>query len=540
MQKFISSFILIILFSINYSLFDNVKYMESSQDSMELQNKILKSKKLSLLLIYSDGYPHCRRFELEYIKLSEKYNSLVNFYLQPSKYNKKQFNIRGVPTVFFFNGKKFIEHKGLNNFDIISHILDNDYLKICEEVNYDYIFNSDSNLLFDEYKNSINNSIIAFFPDVNTFSQVEKNENITKINKLIRKKALDNFINKTQKIISLIDNCYYIKDIKNNNENSNFLNEGVVITISKTKGINVFKGYQEIFMDNEEQDEKYYDDKIAEIGEIFSKFLIDKIKDYYIEITESKMGSKLRAFIKRNCIFFVYKNEKEKKEYISQINSLIAMTKNDKYPLFDYILYKYNCDLFRISYHFKSAGIYYADKKLTKFSKPIDLHIVIEMINTHNKFQYSEKRLREIININDTNKIKTSEISNKYIDKNEAKKQKLYYDKIKEKIIENQLKNYFDDTPQDNWFGWNSVKSILFFFICIIGYSFGFDYFYKKVYPGKSIFNFFKECMIYLDLCDDYDDEEDISIEEKQIQIKNKKRDDINDEGTKLVKVQLK
>ena len=46
--------------------------------------------------------------------------------------------------------------------------------------------------------------------------------------------------------------------------------------------------------------------------------------------------------------------------------------------------------------------------------------------------------------------------------------------------------------------------------------------------------------MIYLDLCDDYDDEEDISIEEKQIQIKNKKRDDINDEGTKLVKVQLK
>ena len=162
------------------------------------------------------------------------------------------------------------------------------------------------------------------------------------------------------------------------------------------------------------------------------------------------------------------------------------------------------------------------------------------MINTHNKYQYSEKRLREMISINDSNKIKTSEISNKYIDKNEAKKQKLYYDKIKEKIIENQLKNYFEDTPQDKWFGWNSVKSILFFFICIIGYSFGFDYFYKMVYPGKSIFNIFKECMIYLDLCDDYNDEEDITIEEKQIQIKNKKRGDINDEGTKLVKVQFK
>ena len=300
MLKFSSSFIIIILFSFNYCLFDNAKYLEFSQDPIQLQKEIIKNKKLSLILIYSEGCPHCRKFEPEYIKLSEKYNELVKFYLLPSKYNKKQFNIRGVPTVFFFNGKKFIEHKGLNKFDIISHILDNDYLKKCKEVNYDFIFNSNNNLFLDENDNKINNTIIAYFPDANIFGQNEENKNIIEINKLIREKVFNNFMNKTQKLISLIDNCYYIKDIINND--NNIFNEGEIITISKSKGINVFKGYQEIFMDNEEQDEQYYNNKIEEIGEIFSKFLLDKIKDHYIEITDSKMNSKLRAFIKRNAI----------------------------------------------------------------------------------------------------------------------------------------------------------------------------------------------------------------------------------------------
>ena len=49
-----------------------------------------------------------------------------------------------------------------------------------------------------------------------------------------------------------------------------------------------------------------------------------KIKDYYIEIIDSRMASKLKTFVKRNVIFFVYKNENEKKEYINQILSLIT------------------------------------------------------------------------------------------------------------------------------------------------------------------------------------------------------------------------
>ena len=160
------------------------------------------------------------------------------------------------------------------------------------------------------------------------------------------------------------------------------------------------------------------------------------------------------------------------------------------------------------------------------------------MINTHNNYEYNEKSLKEVININDTNKIKDNNTSNKYIDKNEEKKQKLYYEKIKEKIIENRLKNYLDNNPEEEGFGWENIKSIFFFIMCLVGYSFGFDFFYKKIYPGKSIFNAFKECMDFLDL--NCDDEEDESIEEKQIQVKNKKRDDINDVAPKLVKVQFK
>lgn len=545
----------IILFMNITCLFTNVKFIKSFEDSKQLYDLIKKTKKLSLVLIYSDGCPHCKNFEPHYIRLSEEYNSVVNFYLLPNKFNKKQFNIRGVPTVFFFNGRKFIEHTGLNNFDIISYILENDYLKKCKEVNYDFLFNpKNSSLLYN--KKIEQNFVIGYFPNENTFYNEDENSNI-KINKIIRKKTLESFIKKTQNIIGLLDNCYYIKDLNDDSSNNNILKEGTVIGFSKSKGINIFTGYQDIFLDNDEDDEKFYQERVKEVGKLYSIFLNDKIMDYYIDIIDSKMSSQLKAFVKRNVIFFVYKNEKEKLEYINQINSLVAMTKNDKYPLFDYVLFKYGCNVYKISYYLKSNGIYYADKNMNKISKKISLDIIIDMINTQNTYEYNEKNLKELMD-NKENNTNNSDINNEtnyekskddigemknkksYINKEEQKRVELYYEKIKKQIIEHQLRTYLDNLPEETFFSFENFKTAIFFILCLIGYSFGFDYFYKKYNKGRSIFHVFDDFCDCLKLLFCEDDEEEFDIEQQQVKVKNKKIDDIDEVKPKMVKVQFK
>ena len=62
MSKNIQILFIIILFNNINCLFDNVKYMNISLDAIGIYNKIVKNKKVTLLLIYSEGCPHCRRF----------------------------------------------------------------------------------------------------------------------------------------------------------------------------------------------------------------------------------------------------------------------------------------------------------------------------------------------------------------------------------------------------------------------------------------------------------------------------------------------
>ena len=279
--------------------------------------------------------------------------------------------------------------------------------------------------------------------------------------------------------------------------------------------------------------------------------------DYYIDIIDSKMSSQLKAFVKRNVIFFVYKNEKEKLEYINQINSLVAMTKNDKYPLFDYVLFKYGCNVYKISYYLKSNGIYYADKNMNKISKKISLDIIIDMINTQNNYEYNEKNLKELMD-NKENNTNNSDINNEtnyekskddigemknkksYINKEEQKRVELYYEKIKKQIIEHQLRTYLDNLPEETFFSFENFKTAIFFILCLIGYSFGFDYFYKKYNKGRSIFHVFDDFCDCLKLLFCEDDEEEFDIEQQQVKVKNKKIDDSDEVKPKMVKVQFK
>ena len=236
-------------------LFDNSKYIKSYSDVNDLNEKIIQNGKISLILIYSDSCPHCRRFEPDFIKLSEKYNSQFDFYILSSKTNyNKIFNIRGYPTMFFYDGNEFIEHKGRNNFETISYILENDYSKKCKEIDLDYLININKGVR-DKYEQ---NYILGYFPNEDAIQTKEENQ---EIQKLILEKSFQNFLNNTHQIISLIDNCYYIRNINNKEkiyENFGEFEEGTILTFSENKGINIFKEYKNLLVSNKDEDNDYY------------------------------------------------------------------------------------------------------------------------------------------------------------------------------------------------------------------------------------------------------------------------------------------
>ena len=265
---------------------------------------------------------------------------------------------------------------------------------------------------------------------------------------------------------------------------------------------------------------------------IYQKFLNNKIIDYYIDITDSKMANQLRLFIKRNVLLFVYKNEEQKNNFKKQINILFGMTKNEKYPLFDFVLFKYGCNLYSLSYYIKDSGIYFVDKNLNKISKKIDLDIIINLINTQNEYEFNpeEDYNEEKIETNITNGTinKTKEIR-------EEKNEENYYENIRKNIIDKQLKNYLDNQKEEESFDYNHINSVICFIICLIMYSFIFDFIYQRLYPGKSIFHIFNDCIYFIKIgiCDNDDDD---NIEIEQVNIKNKIKI-INDEEKNIIRV---
>ena len=194
---------------------------------------------------------------------------------------------------------------------------------------------------------------------------------------------------------------------------------------------------------------------------------------------------------------------------------------------------------------------------MNKISKKISLEIIIDMINTQNNYEYNEKNLKELMD-NKENNTNNSDINNEtnyekskddigemknkksYINKEEQKRVEIYYEKIKKQIIEHQLRTYLDNLPEEKFFSFENFKTAIFFILCLIGYSFGFDYFYKKYNKGRSIFHVFDDFCDCLKLLFCEDDEEEFDIEEQQVKVKNKKIDDIDEVKPKMVKVQFK
>ena len=262
--------------------------------------------------------------------------------------------------------------------------------------------------------------------------------------------------------------------------------------------------------------------RIGEVGKMYKKFLNEKLIDNYIDIIDTKMANKLNLFVKRNILLFVYQNDEQKKEYKNIINILTGISKNEKYPLFDYVLFKLGCNLYSISHYISSKGIYYLDKNINKISKIIDLNIIINMINSQNDYEYNEE---EILKIEKDNKENITE-NNKTNNIIEKKNEEIYYDNIRKKIIENELMNYLKNQKEEALLTIKNLNSVICFLICLLVYSLIFDYIYKIFYPNNSIFhifNDFNDCISAL-FCEN--DEE--SLEIKEIKVKNKKIDEIN------------
>ena len=379
--------------------------------------------------------------------------------------------------MFYYVGNNFIEHKGRNNFETISYILENNYSKKCKEIELEYFINLNS-------EKPEQNYILGYFPEEDIISKEEENSDIKK---LIIKESFDNFINNTNQILSRMDNCYYL------------INE-----------------YHNIFISNLDQDKSYYEKRIKDIGDLYLKFLSEKIIDYYIDITDSKMVSKLTMFAKRNMLLFVYKNDEEKKEFKRKINIIIGYTKNEKYPLFDYVLFKYGTNLFTLSYYIKESGIYYIDKNFKKISNKIDLDVIINMIKTQNEYEYNPEELSKTDEEND--KINNTNITNTNTDEfKEKQNEESFYDKIRDDIIEKQLINYLNRKNEEALINPRKLNSAYCFILCLIIYSLAFNYINQKLFHGTSIFSFFNDCinLIKVAICD-YD-EEDLNVKGNKI-----------------------
>ena len=515
----------IILILNTQCLFENIKYIKSFTDVNKLQDKLNMQGKISLILIYSDGCPHCKRFEPEFIRLSETYNNYFDFYIIPAgKSNyKSKFKIRGVPTMFFYDGNNFIEHKGHNNYDTISYILENDYSKKCKEIDLENLINL-NNELSEKNEKTDENYILGYFPNEDFISNRNK-EGYYDIQKLIIKTSFENFINNTNQMISRMDNCYYIRNlntnINNEDENMNLidgLSEGTIIIFSGNKGINIFAEYQNLFLSNEIDDKDYYEKRIRAIGDSYKKFLGEKVIDYYIDITDSKMVNKLTMYTKKSILLFVYKNDVEKTEYKRKINIITSFTKNEKYPLFDFVLFKYGCSLFSLSYNIRDSGIYYIDKDFTKISGKIDLNVIINMIKTQNEYEYNPEELSKVkeenAQVNNTMNNNTNITNNKNANTvKEKENEETFYGKIRDDIIEKQLINYLNRKNEEALLNPRKMVSVYCFILCLIIYSLTFDFIYKRLFPGKSIFDIFKGCInfIKVSFCDFEDEDEDKS-----------------------------
>jgi thiol-disulfide isomerase/thioredoxin len=315
MNKLFLILLSITFFNYIKSFFENAKFIKSSIDAEVMMKEIKKSKKLTLMLFYSPSCPHCKRFEPEYIKLSEYFKNKVSFYALNAKIAnyKKLFTVEYIPKLFIYHKEEIKLYKGQNKFDVLVKYIQVKYLKECLFIEKNEI---------PKFQNDFKNDNTEFNYVIGLFTDKEK---------------MNIFINETNNNINLVNYCYYSLIESNLKRNSN-----IVLLYNKNRGMNQFTDFQ--FNISEDIISKYH------------KFLDEKSEKMYYYINSTK-DLQILSNNDKDSIIFSFNNQSQIEKIKKRIN-IFDMNYGNK---FKYVIMNYNNNN-------TGEEIYYYDRFTSKIS----------------------------------------------------------------------------------------------------------------------------------------------------------------------------
>ena len=256
-----------------------------------------------------------------------------------NKNYRKKFSIYGVPTLFIYFKGEYKQHKGGNTYEIVSNVLEKNYIHKCEELDFKK---------YEKFKNSfinskdMNNYIIGFF-------------NSTELK--------DNYVNITKNFLDYIDKCYY--SINNDQEENN-----LIISENKQRGKNIFNEYKSGIINET-------------INDNYITFIINKVRNIYDEIIV-QTNMYLLEYQDRDILIFSYKTESEREEFLKKILELDIFCNKNKTRLFNFILLKYDT-VYSGKYKLNEYGIFLSNKNLDQIKKIENFTEIEIMIKGNNE-----------------------------------------------------------------------------------------------------------------------------------------------------------
>ena len=332
------------LFSFTFCSFINSKYIKDLSNIAQFDLELKKSNITSgMMLIYSTGCGHCHNFLPTYDLLAHKYNDKLLFFAMSvySDYHKRMPRTRGVPYILFFSDGYFYNFKQRRTFDVLSSIIENNYLPKCKQITYKNIENVYYNIFMKEEK--YKNLIIGFFEE-NSEEEIKKfrNEN--------------NLLN--EEYLGLCYVCKDFNEIKENEKNASlfkYIENKMVVGYLKNNVTKIFK------WDNIKNDNNTYIN--------YEKFIKDELKSNYIDINEENKKYLINFLRNKKSLIYSYKKNDEKNLYENYIDEISNITK-----------YKINFVLYNISNFNKSLfnnisedGLYEIDEELNFINKYINI-----------------------------------------------------------------------------------------------------------------------------------------------------------------------
>ncbi len=394
MFKIINSYILILFIirahcSINDD-FKQAKYIKDFNSYEEYQEAFKNNElKYGFLLMYNSNCGFCIKFSSNYIALSEIYHDHLFFYSVGTDHGKytKDFDIRGFPTILFYNNGSYSEYNQKRGINKISLFIKN-YIPFigCTEISYKNI----QTVLDDIYQKNDRNLLIGFFNE---------------------KKIINSFINLTNDFINeYLDYCYYIIRNESTTERPNeiFLNmkENEIWTINRIKGENTF-----IFNENN-----------------YKQNLFKNVINIYEDINNENKLNLLKRMKNKDYILFIYNDDNMKNEYINKIIELYNLGKDEIFFKYYYILF----NKFLAKEKYENLEI----NKIYHVSNDFENKIIIEDLN---KYLYIDTNNKPKLKI--TEKINNNINSISSVDKINILRENISNINEKEGIIDRNNKN---------------------------------------------------------------------------------------------------